>query len=90
MASKKSPRNKTERAFASFVEDNDLAPYLEGMELADKTLALAPELADSIRERAKKRLIVLGLPQWQIDGARKIAKSGAVWPMRTGKVFRPA
>ena len=78
MASKKIPSNKTESSFASFVEGHDLAPYLGGMELVDKALALAPELADKIRERTKKRLIALRLPQWQIDGARKIARSKRV------------
>lgn len=74
MASKKIPHNKAEAAFAKFVEGHDLAPYLKGMELVDQTLALAPELAERIRERAKKRLIALRLPQWQIEGARKIAR----------------
>lgn len=78
MAAKRYPRNKTDAEFAGFVEENDLAPYLEGMERIDKALALAPELADRIRERAKKRLIALRLPQWQIAGARKIAKSKKV------------
>lgn len=74
MAGKKISRIKTEAAFAKFVEGHDLAPHLKEMELVDQTLALAPELAERIRERAKKRLIALRLPQWQIEGARKIAR----------------
>ena len=35
---------------------------------------LAPELAEKIRERAKKRLIALRLPEWQIEGAWRIAR----------------
>ena len=75
MASKKFPKHKTENMFAGFVDAHDLAPYLEGTELLDKALALAPELADKVRDRAKKRLIALRLPQWQIEGARRIAKT---------------
>ena len=41
---------------------------------ADQALTLAPELAEGIRERAKKRLIAIRLPQWQIDGARELAR----------------
>jgi hypothetical protein len=74
MAPKKIPHLKTDADFAKFVEGHDLAPYLKGLELLDKALALAPELAERIRERAKKRLIALRLPQWQIEGARKIAR----------------
>lgn len=51
-----------------------MVPHLKEMELVDQTLALAPKLVEKIRERAKKRLIALRLPEWQIEGARKIAK----------------
>lgn len=74
MPAKKFPRIKSARAFASFVREHDLGPYLEGMERVDQAIALAPELAEKIRERAKKRLIALRLPLWQIDGARMIAR----------------
>lgn len=78
MASKRFPKHKTENMFADFVDTHDLAPYLEGTELLDKALALAPELADRVRDRAKKRLIALRLPQWQIEGARRIARTKRV------------
>ena len=74
MASKKISRGKAEADFANFVAGHDLTPHLKEMELVDQTLALAPELAERIRERARKRLIALRLPEWQIEGARRIAK----------------
>ena len=78
MASKKFPKHKGERMFVDFVDNHDLAPYLEGTELLDKALALSPELADKVKDRAKKRLIALRLPQWQIEGARRIARAKRV------------
>lgn len=74
MAKKRTTQLMAEAAFARFVERHDLVPHLKEMELVDQTLALAPQLVERIRERAKKRLIALRLPEWQIESARKIAK----------------
>jgi len=35
-------------------------------------------LAEKIRERAKTRAISLRLPQWEIDGAKRVAKKNGV------------
>lgn len=71
---KKLPRFKNEGNFAAFVETHDMAPFLDEMEPADKTLVLDPALAQKIKERSRKRLISLRLPVWQIEGAKRIAK----------------
>jgi predicted DNA binding CopG/RHH family protein len=74
MKEKKLPHFKTDEEFAQFFETHDMAPYLDGMERIDNALTLSPELAEQIRLRAKKRLIALRLPEWQISGARRVAK----------------
>jgi hypothetical protein len=42
----------------------------------DEALARDPRLADRVRGRARKKLISLRLPQWQIDTAKRVAKRG--------------
>lgn len=74
MNKRRLPRFKTDAEFAKFVDTHDMSSYFRDMDPADKTLTLSPELAESIRERARKRLIAIRLPQWQIDGARELAK----------------
>lgn len=74
MKKKKLPHFKTDDAFGRFVETHDMAPYLDSMEKIDDAFTLAPALTERIRERAKKRLIALRLPEWQISGARRVAK----------------
>jgi len=74
MKNKKLPRFKTDEEFGRFVDNHDMAPYLDDMERIDNAFLLTPELAESIRLRAKKRLIALRLPEWQISGARRVAK----------------
>lgn len=74
MKPKKLPHFKTDEDFARFVETHDMTPYLDGMESVDEVLILSPGLAEKIKERAKKRLISLRLPEWQIEGAKKMAK----------------
>jgi predicted DNA binding CopG/RHH family protein len=74
MKTKKLPNFKNEEEFAKFVETHDMGPYLKEMKALDEALILAPALAEKIRERAKKRLISLRLPNWQIEGAKEIAK----------------
>jgi len=51
-----------------------MAQYLGSMERLDAAIALDPRLAERVKERAKKRLISLRLPLWQIDGAKRIGK----------------
>jgi predicted DNA binding CopG/RHH family protein len=74
MKSKKLPHFKTDDEFARFVDTHDMAPYFDSMEKIDDAFTLAPALAEQIRLRAKKRLIALRLPEWQISGARRVAK----------------
>ena len=74
MKGKKLPHFKTDEEFGRFFETRDMAPYLDRMEKIDDAITLAPELAEQIRLRAKKRLIALRLPEWQISGARRVAK----------------
>lgn len=45
-----------------------------GGESADEILVLAPDLAERIKQRSKKRLISIRLPQWQIEGAKRVAR----------------
>lgn len=73
MKKKKLPRFKSDEEFGRFVETHDMAPYLDDMEPVDQML-LDPKLARRIKERSKKRLISLRLPEWQIDAAKKLAK----------------
>ncbi|MBI4708317.1 MAG: hypothetical protein HY761_10425 [Candidatus Omnitrophica bacterium] len=74
MKTKKLPNFKNEEEFAKFVETHDMGPYFKGMKALDEALILAPALAEKIRERSKKRLISLRLPNWQIEGAKEIAR----------------
>ncbi|MBU2573230.1 MAG: BrnA antitoxin family protein [Elusimicrobia bacterium] len=74
MTTKKLPGFKNEEEFAKFVETHDMGPYLKGMKALDEVLILAPTLAERIRERSRKRLISLRLPNWQIEGAKEIAR----------------
>lgn len=74
MKKKRLPRLKSDADLAKFVETHDTASLFRAMDSADKTLTLSPELADRIRERAKKKLIALRLPQWQIDTAKSLAR----------------
>lgn len=74
MKGKKLPRFKSDEEFGRFLETHDMAAYLDGSEKIDDAFTLAPELAERIRQRAKKRLIALRLPEWQISGARRVAK----------------
>ena len=74
MKIKKLPHFKTDGEFARFVDTHDLALYFDSMEKIDNAFTLAPGLAERIRQRAKKRLIALRLPEWQISGARRVAK----------------
>lgn len=72
--SRRLPRFKNDAEFSKFVDTHDMSSFFRDMDPADQTLTLAPELAEKIRERARKRLIALRLPQWQIDGARELAR----------------
>ena len=74
MKKKKLPHFKTDEAFGRFTDTHDMAPYLDDMERIDNAFTLTPELAEKIRQRAKKRLIALRLPEWQISGAQRVAK----------------
>ncbi len=74
MKGKKLPHFKTDEEFARFFETHDMDPYFDSMERVDSSFLLAPELVEKIRQRAKKRLIALRLPEWQISGARRVAK----------------
>ena len=74
MKNKKLPHFKTDEEFGRFVDTHDMALYLDSMEKIDNAFSLSPELAERIRLRAKKRLIALRLPEWQISGARRVAK----------------
>jgi predicted DNA binding CopG/RHH family protein len=74
MKNKKLPHFKTDEEFGRFVDAHDMAQYFDSMEKIDAAFTLAPALAEQIRLRAKKRLIALRLPEWQISGARRVAK----------------
>ena len=74
MRKKRLPGFKTDEEFSRFVDTHDMVPYLHDMERIDSTLALSPELVEKIRLRARKRLIALRLPEWQVSGARRVAK----------------
>ena len=74
MKTKKLALFKTDEDFGRFAETHDLAPFFDSLEKIDNAFMLTPKLAESIRLRAKKRLIALRLPEWQISGARRVAK----------------
>ena len=77
---KKLPDFKTNEEFGRFFETHSPLDYLHEFkfERVDAGMALAPELAEKIRLRAKKRLLALRLPEYQIAQAKKVAKKRKV------------
>ena len=74
----KLPIFKTREEEAQFWDTHSLIDYLDELESADNVFTLAPSLASKIRERSKTRAISLRLPQWEIDGAKRVAKSKGI------------
>ena len=74
----KLPNFKTREEEAKFWDTHSMIDYLDELEPADNVFTLAPALANKIKERAKTRAISLRLPQWEIDGAKRVAKSKGV------------
>lgn len=72
------PNFKTREEETKFWDTHSMTDYLEELEPADEIFTLAPSLAERIRERAKTRAISLRLPQWEIDGAKRVAKKNGV------------
>lgn len=75
---RKLPHFKTREEEAKFWDTHSLTDYLDELEPVDEVFTLAPSLAEKIRERAKTRAISLRLPQWEIDGARRVAKKRGI------------
>ena len=75
---RKLPHFKTREEEAKFWDTHSMTDYLDELEPADRVFTLAPALAEKIRERAKTRAISLRLPQWEIDGAKRVAKKKGV------------
>lgn len=74
MAEKKLPRFKSRKEFANFWDTHSLADYLEQTKEVDHIFVLAPDLAKRIRERTKKKMVALRLPEWHISRAQTLAK----------------
>ncbi|MBI5242717.1 MAG: hypothetical protein HY922_03405 [Elusimicrobia bacterium] len=75
---RKLPNFRTREEEARFWDTHSMTDYLGELEPADDVFTLAPSLAEKIRERAKTRAISLRLPQWEIDGAKRVAKKNGV------------
>lgn len=71
---KKLPRFKSRKEFANFFDRHDSTNYLKQTKEVDELFVLSPELCKRIRERSKKRVVALRLPEWYIDRARALAK----------------
>lgn len=78
MKNRKLPHFKTREEEAKFWDNHSMEDYLGELECADEVFTLAPSLAEKIKERAKTRSISLRLPQWEIDGAKRVAKKEGV------------
>ena len=78
MKNHKLPHFKTREEEAKFWDTHAMMDYLEELEPADDVFTIAPSLAEKIKERAKTRAISLRLPQWEIDGAKRVAKKVGV------------
>ncbi len=75
---RKIPAFKNTSEEARFWETHSVTDYLEHMEEVDNIFALSPELSRTIRERSSKKAISLRLFRWEIDLAKRIAKSKKV------------
>lgn len=78
MKKRKIPHFKTREQEARFWDTHSIIDYLDELEPVDEIFTLAPSLAAKIRERAKTRAISLRLPQWEIDGAKKVARQKGI------------
>jgi predicted DNA binding CopG/RHH family protein len=74
MTQKKLPKFKSREEFAHFWDTHSLADYLNDTEKVDQIFVLAPQLAKTIKERSKKRMVALRLPEWHITRAKNLAK----------------
>lgn len=70
---KKLPRLRTEKEAHEFWAKHDLTDYLHEMEEVDEKIQLDPGMAQSIRERTKKKMICLRLEMWQLERTKAIA-----------------
>ncbi len=77
-AKRKLPNFKSREEEAKFWDTHSMTDYLDELQPADDVFTLAPSLAEKIRERSKTRAISLRLPQWVIDGAKRVAKKKGV------------
>ena len=73
MKAKKFPKLNTDAKMIKFVDGHDMSVYFGQGAKLDDSIVLAPELVERIRARSKKRLISLRLPEWQLQGAKKVA-----------------
>lgn len=71
----KLPRFKSKSDEAAFWETHSVAEYLEDLRKIDDLFALSPILSEQIKERAKKKSISIRLARWEIESAKKIAKT---------------
>jgi predicted DNA binding CopG/RHH family protein len=74
MSEKKLPRFKSREEFAKFWDTHSLIDYLDQTEEIDQIFVLAPELAKTIKERTKKKMVALRLPEWHISKAKSLSK----------------
>lgn len=75
---KKIPVFKSAAEEARFWETHSVTDYLGQLEEVDTIFALSPELSRTIHERSRKKAISLRLFKWEIDLAKRIAKSKKV------------
>ncbi len=75
---KKIPDFKTAEEEARYWDAHNVTEHLDELEEIDDLFVLSPKLAEMIKERAKKKLISLRLPNWQIEKSRQLAKKKRV------------
>lgn len=71
----KLPKFRSRAEEVRFWDHHDPLDYWDQLEKVDEVFVLAPELARRIQERAKTRLFTMRVQPWQIDEARRIARS---------------
>ena len=70
---KKLPELKTEQEEREFWNTHSLADYVQDVERVDAEIQFAPELARTIIERSKKKMIAIRLEHWQLQRTKAIA-----------------
>lgn len=68
------PDFKSAEEEARYWDKHSVTEHLDELEEIDDLFILSPRLVETIRERTKKKLISLRLPNWQIEKSRQIAK----------------